>query len=103
MGRPPKIKDVTDKVKTAAEAGNYRPTAHAFQRMNERDVDATELDYVLRKGSHVGKHDEWKEEFQDWNYGFCGKTVDGKRIRLALAFAAEILIVTVINEDLDDE
>lgn len=103
MGRPPKITDVTGKVRAAAEDGNYRPTDHAFQRMDERDVDATELDYVLRKGSHVSKHDEWKEEFQDWNYGFCGKTVDGKRIRLALAFASEILIVTVINEDLDDE
>lgn len=103
MPHPPKIPDVTDRVRAAAESGDYRPTEHAFQRMDERDVDLTELDYVLRKGSHVKKHDEWKEEFKDWNYGFCGKTFDGKRIRLAIAFANAILIVTVINEDLDDE
>ena len=76
--------------------GNYRPTAHA----EERNVGLPEVEYVLENGKHVKKYDRWQEDYDDWNYGFCGKTVDGKRIRLAIAFAENLLIVTVIDEDL---
>jgi len=102
VARPPKFVDVLEKVRAAARTGAYRPTLHAIQRMKEREVDLTEVDYVLKNGHNCKKHDKWKDEFQCWTYGICGKTFDGKKVRLAVAFSGKKMIVTVINEELKD-
>ena len=102
MARPAKIADVLERVKAAANAGAYRSTSHALERMKERNIDLTEVDFVLKNGHNCMKHDKWNAEFDCWTYGICGRTADRKKVRLAVAFSKKMMIVTVINEELRD-
>ncbi len=50
--RPPKLAGIIDKVRAAAEAGDWRLTKHAEERMIERDVIAAEVENILLNGWH---------------------------------------------------
>ncbi len=96
--RSPKLEGVIEKVRAAAEAGDWRLTKHAEQRMIERDVVAPEVENVLMNGHHRPRNDEWNEEWKAWRYAICGR-IDDRNIRLAVSFDGIMWIVTVIDED----
>lgn len=99
MPRSPKMTGLIDEVRKAAEAGDYRFTRHAEERMVERQVNLAEVDYILRNAYHRPSKDEWNEQWKQWRYSICGRTVDQRNIRLAVTFSGVMWIVTVIDED----
>ena len=81
--------------------GRYRDTRHATDRRSERAITLPEIRQVIETGHNNKQKDEYKPEFDDWNYAIDGRTVDGRKLRIAVAFddAASMLIITAIHLD----
>ena len=79
----------------------YLISEHANKRLDERRVTLPELFFVLDRGHHEKAKDVYDAISHSWRYAVKGKTVDGRRIRVVVAFNAEtrMLIVTVIDCD----
>ena len=97
--RPEKHPDVMALVKACVVAGNYLDTRHADARQSERSINRLEVIYVLKNGHHEKKKDEFKEEFNAWNYAIRGKTFDKRELRIAVSFdeTTRLLIITAID------
>lgn len=98
MKRPPKILEVLKKARECIDAGRYYDTTHAMQRKIQRQITLTHILHVIRYGYHEKRKDEYKLEHKDWTYALRGTTIDGKDIRIAIAFDEDgMLIITVIE------
>lgn len=101
--RPPKLPDVLDVVKGHLDKGTYLDTRHAIERKQQRSITLPEIIHVLHNGYHEKRKDEFKEEYAAWNYAICGKTVDGRRLRVCISFdPSGMLIITAIDLDLEE-
>ena len=86
-----------DRVREHIERHTYLDTRHATQRKKERGITLPEILFVLKTGFHEKKKDEFKQEWDAWNYAICGKTRDGRKLRIVVAFQdGRMLIVTAI-------
>ena len=96
--KPDKIKNLLDFVKRCIDNDNYRDSIHAQERKAQRGITITEILYVLRNGWHEKKKDEFKEEYQSWNYAIRGDTVDEVSLRIIVSFEASMrmLIITAM-------
>ena len=97
MGDRPKIANLLDEIADSVDAGDYRFSNHARQRMAERGVDPPEVRHVLRTGWHEARKDQWQEAYQAWNYAIRGSTVDNREVRVVVTFEGSLLVVTVID------
>ena len=98
MKRPSKIADILKKARECVEKGRYYDTSHAMLRKLQRQISLTHVLYVLRNGYHEKQKDQYKPEYGDWTYSIRGKSIDGKDIRIAIAFDEnDMLIITVIE------
>jgi hypothetical protein len=98
VSRPSKTTNVLQKVREYIDLGRYYDTRHAVQRKSLRSIALSEVLYVLKKGYHEKKKDEFKPEHNSWNYAIRGKTLDSRDIRIAIAFDENnMLIITVIE------
>lgn len=97
--RPAKIANIHAMAKAAISLGNYIPVEHAEIRLNEREVILPELEFVILNGHRVPSRDEFKKEFNSWNYAIEGKTVDARKLRIIIAMdkLTGLLIITVID------
>lgn len=96
--RPSKDEHVLEKIRSKAVLGDYIPVEHAKQRLDQREVSDPEVRYILTTGYHEAKKDEYKEEHHAWNYSIRGKTVDDRKLRIAVSFDKnDLLIITVID------
>lgn len=84
--RPAKLANVIKRVKEHAEVGRIIDTRHSKGRQKERFVTFSEIVQVLNTGWHEKIKDEWKIEFQAWNYSIRGKTIDGVELRVPVFF-----------------
>lgn len=90
--------ELTRIVRESVAAGRFRPSKHAFDRMQERRVTIAEALQVLKVGHHKPSKDEYDEDEKEWNYAFEGKTVDDRPLRVPVAIKPDgTLIVTVID------
>jgi hypothetical protein len=96
--RPKKHENVLLLVRTAFANGKYRDTRHARERKEERQISLLEIKQIVERGYHEPAKDEFKEEWQAWNYAIRGKTVDHRELRIAVSFDEEgyLLIITSI-------
>jgi hypothetical protein len=85
MPYPPKIKDPLSAIQAYEKRGLYNFVHHARKRLEEREVTVFEVVQVIHRGFHEARKDEFKPEFGDWNYAIRGKTLDGRKLRLAIA------------------
>lgn len=100
MVRPPKISNLMVEVRRCLETGKYLDTRHATERQAERDITRPEVLKVLRTGFHEKKKDQFKEEYQTWNYAVRGKTVDARNLRVIISFDPNgMLIISAIDLD----
>ncbi|MFN8672350.1 MAG: DUF4258 domain-containing protein [Candidatus Sericytochromatia bacterium] len=101
LKRPEKEPNLLLKIKEAINSGNYRDVTHALERSIERAITRAEYLYVLKNGRHEKKKDEFKEEYNNWNYAIRGKTLDEKELRVIVSFEENgLLVITVIDLEL---
>jgi hypothetical protein len=100
--RPDKIVGVGPLIRKAALSGNYMIGPHAQNRSVKRQISLPEFDYILKKGVREPGKDEFKPQFDDWNYAVRGKTIDGRDIRVCVYFANKMIVVTLIAIGEDD-
>lgn len=70
-------------------------TGHAVRRMRRRQIDATDIQHIIRYGRITG-HNKPKE---DWLYTVEGTTVDQERAACLVAITGRLIIVTVLGEE----
>lgn len=98
--RPPKHTRLMERIREALDVGRYRDVVHAQDRQKERQITRPEYTYVLRKGYHEARKDEFKEEHNVWNYAIRGRTVDQRDLRVVVSFDEDdLLIITTIEVD----
>ncbi len=85
------------RVRGAVATGCYRILPHARRRCSEREVTAPHIEQVLETGHRVPRRDRFAPSEQDWSYCFEGRTVDGARLRVVVAFDQWMLVVTVVR------
>lgn len=97
--RPSKLENVLEIAKKCIENGQYLPTFHAECRQLERDITLLDALHVIKNGYREAKHDQYKEEWQAWNYAVRGITLQDDSARVIISFNDEVtmLIITVIN------
>lgn len=94
--RFPKENDILDKIKDALLRGSYRDTRHSAQRGAERNINLSDVVDVLENGYHEKSKDEYREDFQSWNYAIRGKTFDGDELRIAIYFEGDLLMIATV-------
>ncbi len=99
--RPRKHENVLEVVRATLAGGRYRDTRHASERKSERQISLPEIRQVIERGYHEPAKDEFKEEWQAWNYAIRGKTVDCRDLRIAVSFDEEGYLLLVTSIDLD--
>lgn len=98
MKRPPKLDNVLKIAQNCIETGRYKPTFHAECRQKERDITLLDALNVIINGYRELKHDQFKEEWGDWNYAIKGESLQGDTLRVIISFDKDfLLIITVIN------
>ena len=100
--RPKKHEDVLVLARKHLDSGKYLDTRHATERKQQRQITRPEVFQVLRGGYHEKRKDEFKEEYNAWNYAIRGKTIDKRDLRICVSFDKEtgMLIITAIDLDL---
>lgn len=99
-------RELFEAIERALNEKTYYFTAHALNRSQERSVSEFQVILILRSKTkyHESKKDSFNNAFKAWNYSIRGETVDYERIRIIVSFDSnEMLIVTVINLDEDNE
>lgn len=98
MERFYKIKNVLTLIRYKAHKGEFIVLPHAITRQIQRNISIPDIIRVLTTGWHESKKDEYKDEYQSWNYAIRGKTIDNRELRIAVSFDENnMLIVTVIH------
>jgi len=101
--RPPKLQNVLELSRQCIESGKYIPTFHAECRQLERDITLLDALHVIKTGYRELKKDQYKEEWQAWNYAVRGISLQGDMIRVIISFENDgMLIITVINLSRDE-
>lgn len=96
--RPRKELDVLGKIHAALDSGRYRDTRHSLRRGTERNIDLLDIIEVLKTGYHEKRKDEFRTDFQSWNYAIRGTTLDGEELRIVVYFEEDlVMIATVIK------
>ncbi len=103
--RTPKLpaNQLVAKVNAAIQSGQYRIMPHARLRCSERDVAAPDIETALCQGHTVPSRDRYDLAHTDWSYCFEGPSVDGDPLRIVVAIAGWMLVVTVIRLGDDKE
>lgn len=98
MTRPPKVKYLIEIARQAVQDGHLLYSAHANERMAQRNIIKPEVEYILSKGHHEPKKDKFNTEFESWDYAIKGKTIDGRNLRIVIAvISPNVLVVTAID------
>ena len=97
LGEAAEKLNVASLVRAHLEAGTWILSRHALERMELRAVGAPEVEFVLHNGAHERERDQVSEK--GTAYAFRGLTLDGKQLRVVIAFRVRMLVVTVIDLD----
>lgn len=97
--RPKKIENILALAQKLMREGAYVISGHAKLRQGERFFTIGDIKHIISAGYHEKKKDEFKEEYEDWNYAISGKTLDDDHARVCVAFMKErhLIVVTVIR------
>src|SRR5205085_1555608 len=98
--RRPKIVDPLPVIRELVANGEFDFVSHALERLQQRQVTVPEVVYVLEHGFHERRKDQFREEFGEWVYAIRGKTLDARKLRIAVAINVDgALVITVIDLD----
>ncbi len=96
--RPLQLDEFFPKIRDCIEKGWFRQSKHAIERKIERNIDLSDVLYVLKNGYHEKQKTFFDAAFQTWKYAIRGKTIDQLNIRIIIAFDEDdMLIITVMH------
>ena len=97
--RSQKEVNILDKAKCLIAAGKYLDTRHAQFRQQQRNISLVEIKYVIYNGYHEKRKDEYKSEWNAWNYAIRGRTIDHRELRVIVSVddPINLLIITAID------
>ena len=85
-------------IRDCIEKELYRHSIHAIDRKIERNIELSDVLYVLKNGYHEKKKTLFDEAFKVWKYAIRGKTRDNIDIRVIITFTDNgMLIITVMH------
>ena len=88
-------KEALEQIISDLENNKFDISEHAFERMAQRNLAATDIIALIEDGSL--KNPEWNEQHESWNFTGCGFT--GEPFTIACAYEDDgTLIVTVFWE-----
>jgi len=99
LGKSNKRDDVVLRVAEAVACDSVFLSAHANQRMAERNITRFDILYVLENGTREPRKDAFKATFDEWTYAYRGWTSE-KRMELRIAVAVldnGVLVVTAVD------
>ena len=104
--RPAKLADLIAKVRNAVRTGRYWDTYHVEVENPARGRAITRLE--MRQILETGRPEPARDRFDDgeaaWSYAFRGKTVDGRELRVIVAFHEDrMVIVSAYELSLENE
>jgi hypothetical protein len=91
------IDDLLEKIRSHIDDRRYRVSEHAISRQQLRSLKLPDIIKVLRNGFHEKEKTLFNTKFQTWNYAIRGKAVDGEDVRIIIAFAGDMIIITAIR------
>ncbi|MBI3508810.1 MAG: DUF4258 domain-containing protein [Chlamydiia bacterium] len=91
------IQNLREVIRQHIESRKYRISEHALSRQKQRDIKLPDVLEVLNNGFHEKSKSGFNAQFQTWNYAIRGKTIDGVELRIIVAFADEMIIITAIR------
>lgn len=99
MSRTKKVEKVIELARDLIRKGAYSISKHAQLRQGERCFTVGDIKNIITTGYHEKTKDEYKDEFEDWNYAIRGITLDGDQGRVCIAFVQEssFIVITVIR------
>lgn len=98
MKRPAKIQNILKLTAEAVDRGRLLYSRHANERLRERGIFKPEIEFILIRGHHEARKDQFNLEFENWDYAIRGKTLDGRDLRVIVAvFSPNLLIITAID------
>jgi hypothetical protein len=98
--RPGKHAGALSRARELVSAGRYRDTRHSSRRRAEREIILPEIIQAILSGWHERRKDEFKPEWNSWNYAIRGKTDDSRDLRVVVAFeegASLLILVTAVD------
>ena len=79
-----KLVDVETVIPQLLEEGSFSVSSHCQTRLTERGLGPDDIREVVCSGRREASKDEWKAEYDDWNYAFRGKAVNSDDVRVAV-------------------
>lgn len=79
--------------------GAYVISSHAKLRQGERNFTLGDIKCIIETGFHEKRKDEYKDEYEDWNYAIRGRALDNDQSRICIAFTEDrhFVVITVIR------
>jgi hypothetical protein len=99
QGRPAKADErlLREQVAKAAVDGTLRISLHARQRQGERSVTDLQIRSLLKLPQmRAAARDRFDDARGAWSYGYEGPDLDGRRLRVIVALAEGVLVVTAV-------
>ena len=98
MANTPKVNNPLSVIQAYELQGSYNYVHHARKRLHEREVTVLEVMQIIRGGYHEARKDEFKPDFGELDYAIRGKTLDARKLRLAIAIKSDgALVITAID------
>lgn len=86
------IGNLREKIRHHIKTETYKVTEHAIKRQHLRAVELPDVLEVLLQGVHEKEKTLFSTKLQTWNYAIRGKTVDGREMRVIIAFEEDMII-----------
>ena len=102
MGEPIKKETVIQDVITAVEKGHLIPSSHASLRMDERDIQFSDIEEAVYNAIREDFKDGLTDDGLDWKYVIRGTNSNGdKDIRMVVVYLKDpkMLLITVIDKN----
>ena len=92
-----KVQNVLSRARAAIREGRFVISQHAWQRQRDRAINYFDILRVLNTGYHEVKKDEYKPEYNSWNYAIRGKTGGLISARICVAFDKDMMVVVTVT------
>lgn len=103
MKRDYETSHILQRVRQCLENGYFILKTHQKQRERERGITRAEVLYVLRRGNINPKRGGFDSKFQRDKYAIWGRTVDGRKLEIIVAFDPEARLQIITTYDLDEK